>query len=1432
MKDYHNYIAFISHRSTDHEAAEWLLKKLEHYPIGGKIRKEYDISRKYLKPVCLDQYEFASKDLIKEMTSKLDNSAKMILLCSKASASPYADRLDWSQDPSIVTDWMADPYETGFVGYEIAYMISKGREKDILAVVIDGDPAKGDCFHPLVREWMKQKDIYYDFSKGKKTDRQTFLKLVSAILDIENFSEIFDHDAKRKRLFAAGYTGLAAAVLASGIWAWNYFLPHEKHFEDYVMVNGIPQGVNELSSSQYSASVDHYIITTAKSSHRITMSHVNAMLTPLEESVSARIDSPMIAVYQCRSNWNPDTVEFRDRNGIVQMTYAYTTDLKYVSFQENEYTSNQVYPTTQTDDYGIPLRMKIDRYDLTFDDNGRMTRRMYMSGVNYVIDESGVAGESYSYDDNGRITGMRYLNSQRETSENQNGIGGIDYEYDEQGRLIRQTYVDKNGNPVCGTEWYSYIVYDYSDKGALVTSTYYSTEGEETVWSDGYSRSQKSYDASNNMIREEFFGPEDEPLYCSDKYHRADYAYNGKGDCISVSYFDHEDNAVIHSDGYSKIEWDKDEKGNPIETRYFNTKGGLMPSETYAAVIERTYNNAGILIEEKNYGSERNEIINKDGYFRRTIEVDRSGKPEKITVYGINNMPVYHAEGWHTMAFAYDDRGNLSEISLYDINDQLIPFNGQWAVQKRTYNGGGQVTSTSYEDRFGNSVNTKGLYARLENTYDDRGLLTSTSYYDTSGNLTDGMRMTQGGFYAGDRRHAIVEYEYDEDGNMVRTIYRGENGDLFGAGMDTIRQYTYDDVGRLTKVEYLTSQGVYVNTYEAIMEYNYDQYGRVASTSYYDYNNQPVNSLNTHAAFSEYERDFRGNITKRKSLDKDGNLSGEYYTVEYDSRGLETRRDFYDINDMHAMTEDGYATLLVEYNDAGQRIRTTSLDLSGNPTTNSSGFSIGTRTYDTNGNQIGMNYFDTDGNPVDLPAGYHGYTAELNDFRYIKDIRYYDKDGKTIVRYSADYKDDVYITEELLFGKNDEPIGDRDFMIAKIVNTYDENNQKTSAFYYDRNGDLRLLGYRFAGWSSEYLNGQESSRTYYGTDGKPLIQIGGFASAHFERNEIGQEIRRTYFDAEGNPVNTDYGFSTIEVTYNDLGEIETAVYLDTEGNSVEPAGQVILADMYLSNDYKTVTYTNPETGVSRDVDYQIDPQDVRVLAYQDENGEFDMLRQPYFPLMTAYSDIGDYIYMSLMSFIPDIDEQTEAEDLSQETELEGWQKLLKDYIGVIAHGDADSLMAMMDLSAVRGMYETLEEVVNNPRTYEEFMQFYTDLYQNALTEMQTHLTETYGSDYVISYEILQMSSYEDDLVLQLEESMKEYISEEDAEGYHIESVVGLTVRYTVSGTKGSGMETESYLTPAMVLFKINGKWTLGSGNGFPKASRDELYEFFGGYKTN
>ena len=144
----------------------------------------------------------------------------------------------------------------------------------------------------------------------------------------------------------------------------------------------------------------------------------------------------------------------------------------------------------------------------------------------------------------------------------------------------------------------------------------------------------------------------------------------------------------------------------------------------------------------------------------------------------------------------------------------------------------------------------------------------------------------------------------------------------------------------------------------------------------------------------------------------------------------------------------------------------------------------------------------------------------------------------------------------------------------------------------------------------------------------------------------------------------------------------------------------------------------------------------------------------------------------------------------------------------------------------------LNSVVNEPKTVDELLGYYKALYQDALDDMRAGFVEKYGEGYKIDYEILDVKTYSPEEIAPISDGLKQLVPESKRDAFSLDDFVQLTVRFTVSGPKGSGMETEGFLTPAVTLFKVSGEWTLGAGNGFPKASQDELVEFYGGYKKS
>ena len=120
----HNFFAFISYRHTDIKAAKRLQFLLESYNLPTMIQKMKPEAPKRFK-VFRDADELTSGVLNDELHHKLDESKYLIVICSPNSA------------------------QSKYVGEEIAYFRSKGREGEIIPFIIDGVPHSKDreCFH-------------------------------------------------------------------------------------------------------------------------------------------------------------------------------------------------------------------------------------------------------------------------------------------------------------------------------------------------------------------------------------------------------------------------------------------------------------------------------------------------------------------------------------------------------------------------------------------------------------------------------------------------------------------------------------------------------------------------------------------------------------------------------------------------------------------------------------------------------------------------------------------------------------------------------------------------------------------------------------------------------------------------------------------------------------------------------------------------------------------------------------------------------------------------------------------------------------------------------------------------------------------------------------------------------------------------------------
>ena len=131
-KQTYKYFAFISYNSKDTKWGKRLQRKLEGYRIPATLCSEHGWNRKPIKPVFFAPTDIQPGGLTKELQERLEASRNLIVICS-----PNSAKSEW-------------------VGKEIAYFHSLGREKDIHFFIVDGIPHSGDketeCFNPIIKE--------------------------------------------------------------------------------------------------------------------------------------------------------------------------------------------------------------------------------------------------------------------------------------------------------------------------------------------------------------------------------------------------------------------------------------------------------------------------------------------------------------------------------------------------------------------------------------------------------------------------------------------------------------------------------------------------------------------------------------------------------------------------------------------------------------------------------------------------------------------------------------------------------------------------------------------------------------------------------------------------------------------------------------------------------------------------------------------------------------------------------------------------------------------------------------------------------------------------------------------------------------------------------------------------------------------------------
>lgn len=190
------YYAFISYNSKDIRWGKRLQRKLENFCLPATICKNRGWSKRPFRPIFFAPTDIQPGGLSEELRKRLEDSIHLIVICS-----PNSARSRW-------------------VGEEIAFFHSLGRDDKIHFFIVDGEPGSEDpekeCFNPIVSTLgipeilgANIQERIYRFPWLNR--ERAYVQLITKLLGIE-FDEIWQRHKRRLRWKVAFYLAGAMAV--------------------------------------------------------------------------------------------------------------------------------------------------------------------------------------------------------------------------------------------------------------------------------------------------------------------------------------------------------------------------------------------------------------------------------------------------------------------------------------------------------------------------------------------------------------------------------------------------------------------------------------------------------------------------------------------------------------------------------------------------------------------------------------------------------------------------------------------------------------------------------------------------------------------------------------------------------------------------------------------------------------------------------------------------------------------------------------------------------------------------------------------------------------------------------------------------------------------------------------------------------------------
>ncbi len=995
MAHEYKYFAFISYKSQDRRWANWLQKKLEYYILPAEIRKADSRLSKGIRPVFKDISDLGAGNLDQGIRQALAESRYLIVICS-----PRAAKSKW-------------------VNKEVKEFIDCGRLKDIIPFIIGGNPNSSDpteeCFPEELRGLSDEDEIKgANISEGGRN--AAAVRVIARMFNLR-FDELWQRFRRRemRRRIICGC--IAAIILAMGIFAVDHFRVKTSYYEDFVLRNGMPEGICRLKHSELKRYPAYCKFEyTKRKLMRITICDYHGQPVSQASNKVLGYDPILEIGYE---NGRLNSILHKDGTGkpIYKELYV-SDDFTKVDLKESAsgdaarlFSSGTSMTESVTQESFDPMsiftkgKSAVGRYVYDYDDDGYITRKMFKryNGSNEPgFDSNGISGFAFTYDSNHRISSITYLDSEGNPNPNKYGVMREEVDYDSNGMAKERRYIGSDGNLKINELGYALEAQQWeADIPRMITSFYdenrnpaitknlihrmittmaknvtvtevFGKDGKPTIFYNPinyimgfFHKSIMEYDDHGHLAATSFYDIDGNPGYCGLKIHKIRYFCSDESrldSCINYDIDGERKNSILN---YSKIIFTYDENGNRTSESYYDYRNRPAYLNGIQYVCSMYENDKLVKLSGFSHNMWPVPMDLYGGAYSIEIDYDSDGNAEEMRFLdGSGNL--YNTPGFgFAKSKATYMNGNLTKISSYDENGNLISGSAGFAEHRFEWNKNGNLTKNELFDSELKPICDLSGVARYEHEYDTSGNCIEIRTYDSEGKLT----VCNNGY-------AICKNEYS-DNRVTSMSAFGPDGQpmLSPTGAHRI-DYTYDNVGR------------------PISEMYFDTAGK-ATTSVHGYHGQLI----------EYDR--FGNVAKMTFIGMDGkpvnNIDGVAIQCNiFDNKNNNVKTEYFDSNTNLAICKSlGYAYSTAKYNDRGL--------------------------------QIELGFYDTAGNPVNSTQRYH------------KAISKYEDDGLLLMYYTLD-EDGKYIDALI-----------NNIYASKLVNIFNDNGEQMCSALFDHDEDLMAI---------------------------------------------------------------------------------------------------------------------------------------------------------------------------------------------------------------------------------------------------------------------------------------------------------------------------------------------------------------------------------------